>query len=180
MKQIMTLLLLISVGGCVQPEEGIDTTMVIGTVSVPPSDALAEKYPDGFDPESVSILVGAYSSSDINDLGNPVGGAEVTGWALDEASGIWSGTYEIYYLKTVENVGTEDAPAVEVTEGVTSAFLVAGDFYDLNEGIWPGTLYSSPLEITVNGPSDQVIDAPEISVEEMEPIPVEDSPTPTP
>ena len=76
----------------------------------------------GFDPNgwddgaggttgAATILVGAYTSDDVTNRGNPVGGTSVESFVFDNETLTWSGEYKMWYIQSVTTTGS---PALKV------------------------------------------------------------------
>lgn len=126
----------------------------------------------GSDPNDGVIMVGAYlSADDYLSRGNPVAGAEITGWTQDEATGEWVGAYEMIYVQSVTTAPGTNEYGEEIDDhtvgvGLTDVWLVAGDFTVLNQGLPAGTLYNTaPVQVSLtantenSAPAEVVLDA---------------------
>jgi hypothetical protein len=108
----------------------------------------------GNSPALGQVLVGAYSpfEEDFLGRGDPLGGAAVDGWILDEETRTWTGSYRMRYLRSVVKDGDESDANVTVVEGADEVWLVAGDFQSLNQGLPAGTLFNSaPVPVELGG-----------------------------
>ena len=113
-----------------------------------PSDVVDVPYRvrlTGADPSSVQVLVGAYGAPGWEDGAAPLGGAEVTGWAWDDASSTWTGGYALYGLRTVtmradEDTGDDILPPPALEEGAELVYLRGGTMPDLLTPPSPGDL----------------------------------------
>ncbi len=126
-------------------EEGTDYTLELGALT----------------PDDGTFLVGAYQSDDINERGNPVGGASVYDLEWDSLNEMWVGKFEMLYIKeviTTVDTGTGEEDHV-VNEGAPGGqvYLLGGSLPSLNAAIPSGTLYSTQAVLVNTGDGDSVV-----------------------
>lgn len=99
--------------------------------------------------ELSGMLVGAFPNADPNDRGAVLGGSDVIGWTGGtEADGWeWRGEFDMYLLRALEI--DEEGIVTDADEDPKEAWIFAGTWANLNQGLPAGTLYSSEPQLVV-------------------------------
>ncbi len=78
----------------------------------------------GFDPNTGRLLVGAYLTNDPVNHGNPVGGSTIEHFEWDDEAKTWTGTYDIWFIRSVTQCEAGDAGCVTEAETNTTPTTV--------------------------------------------------------
>lgn len=118
----------------------------------------------GTNPSEAGIQVGAYASSDVNNLGYPEAGTTPTDFVVQE-DWSYSGSYRALYVKSLtvvtenDNADSDSEPqqVTVVDESPRDVWMFAGTWPNLNSGLRSGVWYSSePAEVSVGGDGEYV------------------------